>query len=213
MSALDAIKLYGSDDANSEEDFAGFDAVNEWEYKESFCLAASVFNSSNAFGEIDDGEAARSIFDGDNELADAVNTSNESIDSEGSYFQEEHRNKRKETKKVKRKAVVARNRRISHPPKLVLCGCRKVCSNEVSKNKRIIIHRAFWKLDITGQTAFFRERVIRLSIVRRAKHRHELKDPRKLHSYHYSLEMADKRVVRVCRKFFLNTLGYGEHCG
>lgn len=198
---------FDDDKANSSEDIANLPVDPEVSRPSTSYLIHANVEHERSFGRHGDSKPKGDPPD------EAVSiASDDTHDSERSYSAEQRRGKRKRTKKEQRKAVVAKKRRISHPPKLVSCNCRKNCSDSISMDDRKIIHAAFWKLNNAAQSDFFRERVARVPIERRRTNRHVLKEPHKLHSYHFSLEMADKRVVRVCRKFFLNTIGYSEHC-
>ncbi|XP_062557261.1 uncharacterized protein LOC134222135 [Armigeres subalbatus] len=150
-------------------------------------------------------------------------TSNESLfsmsadNSDGSFFgnlPEKSRSQRKRTKKEARKRDIAKRRRLSHATILEHCGCSKECSNLVSKDDRIDINNSFWSLDAAGQKHFIRERVIRKAVKRRSRNAFSEENLRKRHSYEFHIRaVASDEVPKVCRKFFLNTFGYGEHCG
>lgn len=120
----------------------------------------------------------------------------------------------KRTKKEIRKRDVAERRRLAHAVILEDCGCRKECGNLVSRDDRVDVNTTFWGLDAAGQKHFIRERVLRVPIKRRSRNKFQDDSLRKHHSYKFHIRtVASDEAPSVCRKFFLNTLGYGDHCG
>ncbi|XP_055548913.1 uncharacterized protein LOC129732247 [Wyeomyia smithii] len=62
-------------------------------------------------------------------------------------------------------------------------------------------------------TSFIRERVQQVPVRRRKRNTYSGQEAMKQHSYLFSLKSSGGELVSVCRKFFLNTLGYGDGCG
>lgn len=118
------------------------------------------------------------------------------------------------TKKEIRKRDVAERRRQAHGAILDDCGCLKECGNLVPRDDRINMNKTFWSLDTAGQKCFIRERVLRKHVEKRSRNRFTEENLRKRHSYDFHIRtVTSDAAPTVCRKFFLNTLGYGEHCG
>lgn len=139
-------------------------------------------------------------------------------DSDDSFFGTEpesmDKSKSKRTKKESRKRDIAERRRQTHPVISQNCGCSKECGNLVSKDDRNDINKVFWSLDAAGQKHFIRERVQRKAVERRSRNFFTDENLRKRHSYVFHIRtVSSDEAPTVCRKFFLNTLGYGEHCG
>lgn len=145
-----------------------------------------------------------------------------SNDSDGSFFgnesdsssRETSKTQSKRTKKEIRKRDVAEIRRLAHAIILEDCGCVKECGNLVSRDDRMEINKTFWSLHAAGQKHFIRERVLRTAVEKRSRNVFTDQRLRKRHSYNFHIRtVASDEAPTVCRKFFLNTLGYGEHCG
>lgn len=185
-------KFYGSgDETNSEEEFEGFDLDNG-SHEHFSC--------------------------GKNSLE--IENSDLPIDSDGSFFDDggeshgEPRPKRgKRTKKEIQKLQSADKRRNAHGIKLIDCGCTKECTGLVTKDDRSAVHREFWALDVAGQRSYIRERVVRKPVTRRVRYRSP-NNPIKMHSYTFHIRpIGSNEFIRVCRKFFMNTIGYSTQCG
>lgn len=119
---------------------------------------------------------------------------------------------KKRTRKLIQQEDAAKRRRKEHDIKLIDCDCKRACVEKVGKDTRIDIHSRFWDLDSFGQEVFFKETVQLAPLKRRVKNRFFMEEPKKRKSYVFHL-MADNERVEVCRKFYLNTIGYNENCG
>lgn len=131
---------------------------------------------------------------------------------EASFFQLEKR-KRKQTKRQKLKEKRTKRRRLSHKLRIVKCGCKKKCDQIFSKDERVNIHSRFWKLEPNEQCNFIRENVHRSSVQTRRTNRTVANHPKKNFSYTFNLSLINGEKLKVCRKFFLAVIGYGENCG
>lgn len=154
----------------------------------------------------------------DPELADKESlrvSMGEDVDSDGSFFADPVdpvTGIRKRRKKEVQRLLTAKKRRSLHRVKLQRCGCLKQCSKKFAKDERINENLKYWNLDAAGQTGFIRERVHRIAIERRMNNRHT-KGKFKIHRYQFNMMRSDGEFLRVCRKFFLNTIGFNETCG
>lgn len=176
------------DDQISEQDFLGFD-----ERELSNTVSLEPNNPDN--------DCARIPIDND-------------VDSDGSFFNEFEgviSGPRKRSKKVQLRLLRAKKRRLAHSVKFENCECKKDCSKAFAKDDRIQENSKYWN-DITGQAAFIRERVHRMAIKRRQKNRHT--DGKfKMFRYQFNIMSSNGELKNVCRKFFLNTIGFSQTCG
>lgn len=200
MAALDLLKVYGSDSDNSSEEFAGFDSTTGGEEKfppRTYTDFVSILGNRTPSSH-DTSSAA------------------EVVDSEGSFFGEvsgSGSQKRKLSKKEARRMQVAKKRRRLHPVIHDVCGCLKDCGKRISKDERMDANRLYWNLEFKDQANFIREHVQQVEITRRVRQRHIEADLRKRHTYKYHVRSTNGTMENVCRKFYLNTLGYSENCG
>lgn len=178
------------DDQTDEKDFHGFDE-------------REVNNSVPPESDYPDKECSRiSIED------DVVQ------DSDGSFFDDPTdpvTGNRKRPKKEQQRLLKAKKRRLSHGVKFESCGCHKECSNVFSKDERMQENCKYWNYT-TGKAAFVRERVQRVAIQRRRTNRHT-GGKFKMFRYLFHAMTSNGEIKGVCRKFFLNTIGYNETCG
>lgn len=143
-----------------------------------------------------------------------TSTGSEEIDSDGSFFNVSTvTKKRKRTKKERRSRSIAKKQRSLHKTKLDACGCQRDCGRLVSKDDRIAVNEAFWKLGWNDRNSFIRESVHRVEVAKRVLHHHTSDGPKKRHTYVFYIRSNGGSLTAVCRKFYLNTLGYGDHCG
>ncbi|XP_055627194.1 uncharacterized protein LOC129769139 [Toxorhynchites rutilus septentrionalis] len=206
MSALELLKGYGSDEDTEEEDFMGFAEEPE---SDRFPLKTFLLEK---YGPDAIQQPVQNSDESTENAMECSSSEGEEVDSDGSFFATQNR-KWNRTKKEIRKAKIAKNRRLAHKLISATCGCRKNCDQIVSKDERAIIHDQFWKLDQAGQTNFIRENVHRSSQPLRLRNRFTAKNPKKSCSYIFSFRLLNGTDVRVCRKLFLNTIGYGDNCG
>lgn len=208
MSALELLKEYGSDgsEQDSEEEFIGFD---DEPGDDKFPLKTFLLEK---YGAKEIQKSVENPVDVTEITEECSDSEEKVLDSDGSFFETQSR-KRKRTKKEIRKAKIAKNRRLAHKLIIAKCGCRKNCDQIVSKDERVIVHDQFWKLDKMEQISFIRENVHRSSEPLRRKNQFTANDPKKSCSYIFCLRLFNGTDVRVCRKFFLNTIGYGDNCG
>lgn len=139
-------------------------------------------------------------------------TSTDCNDSDGSFTNEPVLKKRKLTKKERMKRSVAKGRRNTHRAKLTMCRCHRNCNDHVSHDEVTAVNHAFWILDLEGQKNWIRQQVTRREISRRSTNWFE-NDLRKNTSFLFHLPTSNGTQVEVCRKKFLNAIGYGEDCG
>ncbi|EDS27200.1 conserved hypothetical protein [Culex quinquefasciatus] len=141
-----------------------------------------------------------------------ITTSTDCNDSDGSFTNEPVLKKRKLTKKERMKRSVAKGRRNTHRAKLTMCRCHRNCNDHVSHDEVKAVNHAFWILDLEGQKNWIRQQVTRREISRRSTNWFE-NDLRKNTSFLFHLPTSNGTQVEVCRKKFLNAIGYGEDCG
>lgn len=120
--------------------------------------------------------------------------------------------KRRLPKKDVHRKYVAEKRRLAHKAKFNDCKCRRKCTSSISRDERCAINKAFWSLTQAQQRCFIREFVKTTEIIRRRRTMHN-NQIRKQHSYAFQLRLASGTMISVCRKIFMNTLGYDQHCG
>lgn len=207
MSALELLQIYRSEEDSSGEDFTGFgESVSEqfpspcWQSK----AAETDLFSRHPELFIEPDPAPK-------EQQEVNSETTETPDSDGSFYRGVKR-KRKRTKKEWQKMKVARSKRLSHNAILTSCGCAKECNAVVSKDDRVLIHARFWNLGTDDQKSFIRENVTRTTVQRRRMN-HAVDDPRKSYTYIFHARFESGEMRQVCKKFFLNTLGYNENCG
>lgn len=218
MSALDALKIaYASE--SSDEEYQGFDPEDtnsdlfSRREVETLNRFQAYFNPSSTVESVGS-DATEGVTDRNGSIIPVSPLVH--YDSDDSYFGiegERQKTAKKRTKKEIRKLDIAEKRRLAHQVILDDCACSKGCAELVCKDDRMDINKAFWALDLAGQKSFMRERVERSSVKRRSQHRYT-DQPIKCHTYTFRLRKtgSDESSI-VCRKFFLNTLGYKEHCG
>lgn len=190
---MELIKQYVGGSSSDDEDFCGYgdDTVEKYP------------DSQNSFLQ----QVPEHRLPSDHEDEDG----SELTDSSGSFFAGSPK-RLKQTKKEKARQKLAKKRKLAHPVKQVVCGCRRNCSGLVSKDDRLVINEMFWSLSYTEQNQYIRERVQQIAVQNRSRESFN-QQPRKQHSYKFTIQIGSDNSVDVCRKFFLNTLGYGEHCG
>lgn len=137
----------------------------------------------------------------------------ETYDSDGSFFGSGIPRKRKMTKKMIKTETSLKKRRESHGIILQNCQCRRKCADLLSRDDKLKVHETYWNLDVADQRSFVRKYVHLAPVESRHKNRKVSTDLRKKHSYTFSIPSACDVPVPACRKFFLNTIGFGEHCG
>lgn len=225
MSGLEYLKQYGGS-SESEEEFHGFDLENGT--GERFPQASQSVNTevnqsvSSQTGCCDENfEAGTSAEKSRSERETTTNlerpdcnTASRSCDSDSSCSfseQQPERSYRKKTKKERKKEDSAKKRRKSHAIILETCGCLKNCNTKFTRDDRLQFHKSFWDLDNVGQGNLIRQYAHLTPVGRRRKR--NAKDLAKQLAYKYTVPSSSGDPVKVCRKFFLNTLGFGEHCG
>lgn len=137
----------------------------------------------------------------------------ESTDSSGSFLAVSEQKRLKRTKKEKSRQKLQKKRKLAHPVQQVDCGCHLNCSESVSKDDRLVVNQTFWGLPETERSQYIRERVQQIIVHKRSRESFTNGQPRKQHSYKFTIQIGSDNCVDVCRKFFLNTLGYGEQSG
>lgn len=125
-----------------------------------------------------------------------------STDSDEIVTNEPAVKKRKLTKKEMKRISVANRRRNAHRAKLTTCQCHRNCNDLLSRDDVIAVNRAFWDLDLHGQKSWIRQQVTRREVSRRSTNR-----------FLFCLPTSEGSQVEVCRKKFLNAIGFGEDCG
>lgn len=215
MSALELLKFYCNSESSTtdEEDFVGFDLVDgtgEQFVPKSHCFQLENYVPPSVPPRLD-------VPDNSEPIQSSSAEEENSVDSDGSFFETSTTTRvktRKRTLKETKKRISAKKRRRSHQIKLTkCCTCRQECWKTISKDERISVHTRFWKQDAAGQSAFIRERVQRIPVKNRKKNHYVLDNPVKLYTYVFNIQSESGKFVVVCRKFFLNTLGYSEDCG
>ena len=99
-------------------------------------------------------------------------------------------------------------RRSAHNIILTKRECRKQFYNLISRDDRIQIHEAYWKLDFKGQNDFIRKYVHSAELRRRRYN--TCVEVTKKRAFIVTLPTANHNPVTVCRQFF-NTIGFGQH--
>lgn len=205
MSAMNYLMMYGTDESSSGE-------TSDEEKETVDQTAGTATGSSTANEEIC--QAEENTIKARASLSEI--SGNDSLDSDGSFFDAKEfpdRTSKKRTKKQIQKEDSEKRRRRSHALKAENCNCRFECVNKIGKDDRIQIHGRFWNLDVSGQAAFIRETVQLAPFTRRVKNQFIAEEPKKRKKYVFHL-MADKiEPVKVCRKFYMNTIGFSENCG
>lgn len=200
MDALAKLQAYGSDD--SDDDFYGFDLIGG---------SGERFGSSRISAELDVETIpaeSRMIAEPDVESFPAE-SAERNDDSDGSFFG----SPRKKTKKEIQKEDSAKKRKAAHGIIMKNCGCRKKCLDHLSRDDREKINEAYRNLDTEGQRSYIQNYVCFASVKSRLKTRKAAIELRKNRSYICTLPTASDVPVTVCRAFFLNTIGFGKHCG
>lgn len=223
MSSLNMIKTAYAYEDSSDDDFLGFDQETEKDEQYSRCEKETLrnfqsFNTSTVSTNAMEASGNKRVTTEPSEQLSSSTILDP--DSEGSFFETDKTDgkpreaSRKRTKKEIRKLDIARRRRLAHTVIMEVCGCRKECDKLVSKDDRIEMNKSFWELDAAGQKCFIRERVHRKNVEKRNRYRITGEQLRKRHSYVFTIRtVASNESTAVCRKIFLNTLGYGDHCG
>ncbi|CAH0547321.1 unnamed protein product [Brassicogethes aeneus] len=107
--------------------------------------------------------------------------------------------------KKKRKVFLFQNRVKKHevkPP----CKCKKSCSVQIGEARRLEINIKYWKKSFTEQKAFL-SHFIDISSVK-TRRPGNTNDSRKQFSKRYFLKNENGERLKVCKVFFLTTLGY-----
>lgn len=86
------------------------------------------------------------------------------------------------------------------------CKCALKCRDLISSDTRLEFNRQYWSQDYVGQQAFIKQYVRQLPIKRRRSRTNEM--PTRNRNFSYSVKSDNNEVIKVCGKFFLNTLGY-----
>lgn len=183
------LQAYGSDDSDYE--FHGFDLIG----KTGERFGSSRLSAASATERLPPQPAERSD------------------DSDGSFFGSTGPKKSKKTKKEMQKENSANKRKAAHSIIFRNCGSRQNCVDLLSLDDRKKINHDFWNLDVDGQRSFIQKYVSFANVKDRRETRHAAKELRKKRSYVCTLPTASDVPVVVCRTFFLNTIGFGEHCG
>ena len=93
-----------------------------------------------------------------------------------------------------------------HPVRVEACQCRHLkCSSNVSNEMQKRINAEYWSLDCTNRKRFVHNAIDRSEPERsrpRTKHSQARNQSRKYHL------LIDGKRTQVCKKFFMNTLGY-----
>lgn len=214
---MEYLKQYGqSSGEESEEDFRGFDFKNGT--GERFPSAdpaklpvpevdQSVFSGSGV------GSEPGTSFHGRN--SDEEKETRESCDTDSSGSFSELRPKRKSGKRTKKEIKredSARKRHLSHTVILDNCGCLKKCNENLTRDDRLQFHKLYWDLDNVGQGNLIRQYAHPKPIARR-RSRKVSTDLVKQLALKCTLPSSSGDPVTVCRKFFLNTIGFRENCG
>ena len=87
-------------------------------------------------------------------------------------------------------------------------GCPQTCQQkcrEISEDMRLQMNHNYWALDWERQKAFVLERVTRQPASKRSR------GSKKTASYTYTLRKPDGQSVKVCKVFFLTSLGYKKN--
>lgn len=216
MSALENLQQYGcSSPSDSESDFLGFDLENDTAERFPQTKPAGAPNQLGRYDEARASAETKQMKRDSTSLEQpSSNSATYCCDSDGSSIVSEPALKercRKKTKKEMRKENSVEKRRTSHPILLKNCGCRKECNSKFARDDRLQFYETFWNLDNVGQTNLIRK-YVHLVPVRRRRVRN-VKNLAKRLAYTYTLPCSSGDPVVVCRKFLLNTLGFGEHCG
>lgn len=201
MDALAMLQAYGSDD--SDDDFYGFDLIDGSGERFS-CSRVSAEQPNVISFPVESNRSVEPAFKSfPSESAEITD------DSDGSFYEPP----RKKTKKEIQKDNSAKKRRAAHGVIMKSCDCRKKCPELLSRDDREKINEAYWNLNTEGQRSYIQNYVSFASVNSRIKTREVSKELRKNRSYICTLPTASDVPVAVCRAFFLNTIGFGEHCG
>ncbi|XP_065095618.1 uncharacterized protein LOC135717456 [Ochlerotatus camptorhynchus] len=193
---------YASDDSDVETEGGGFFG----------------FDLDGATGEqfSTNKDELKQFFDkipGDLTKSTVENTGEAAQDSDDFFNSPNRKKTNKRTKKEILREDAAKRRRLAHNAILQNCDCRKQCINLLSRDDRMSIHESFWNLREVDQSNFIQKYVHPAIAEKRRKCRTPANELRKTQSYKCTLPSASDDPIAVCRKFFLNTLGYEEHCG
>lgn len=83
--------------------------------------------------------------------------------------------------------------------------CRRHCRQQFTESRRVRIHDEYWSADVRGRFDFINKFTTQTTPKQRTTV--EVFKERQF-SVNYYMKTADERVVKVCREFFLATLGY-----
>ncbi|KAL1400062.1 hypothetical protein pipiens_007741 [Culex pipiens pipiens] len=93
------------------------------------------------------------------------------------------------------------------------CGCILQCFSKLSRDRRLEINQAYWKLSLPDQRSFILTYSSRSGVKRRRiKSNLDGSGYKKRYTFKYSLQADGGAEIEVCAWFFLNTLGYNEKC-
>lgn len=119
---------------------------------------------------------------------------------------------KRKTKKVLTKEANAKKRHSSHSIILDDCTCHRKCNEKFSRDDRLRFHERFWDEDSAGQGNLIRQYAHLKPIERRRDNIKKANLSKRL-AYACTLPCASSDPVVVCRKYFLNTIGFRETCG
>lgn len=123
-----------------------------------------------------------------------------------SIVSEVQKRKRKKVNSTEKQAEKVRHKMEKHEVGLPCKhNCSKRCLVNFPEELREDINRKYWKIDWKDQRSFILEHVHSTSMKRRRKKSNK---PRKQNTYSYSLRSATGLTTRVCKHFFLTTLGF-----
>lgn len=89
------------------------------------------------------------------------------------------------------------------------CKCKQSCVNVISSDARMQLNKLYWKNSYIGRKSLIREHVRAAPIKRRRK----LTDrsPTKKRTFTYVMKNDDGTTHKVCKAFFLNSLGCSKN--
>lgn len=109
--------------------------------------------------------------------------------------------------------MAAKKRGLLPPVIFDNCRCARGCSKTVSEDDRKDANNFYWNLGANAQVGYIRETVKCGYIKQRAIQKHGESGPRKKNAYEYYLRTTLVIREKICRNFYLNTLGYTKHSG
>lgn len=212
---MEYLKQYGSDE-ESEEEFRGFD-LEEERIPPAQPASSPVPIDQSVVGFCGESSEPRTSFrvgKANEEVSDWDQTARaHSCDSSCSFFElRPQRKSGKKTKKETKRENSVKNRRRSHAAILDNCGCLRTCNEKLTRDDRLQFHKTFWDLDNVGQGNLIRQYAHPKPVERR-RSRKVATDSAKQLAYTCTLPSSSDVPVTVCRKFFLNTIGFRENCG